>query len=40
VCWAFAAIEDGVLVAHEMWRGDASRQEADQRREWFNAHGW
>lgn len=40
VCWAFVAIEDGVLVAHEMWRGDASRQEADQRREWFNAHGW
>ncbi len=41
VCWAFVTLDDnGALSAHDSWRGDESRAEADQRREWFNAYGW
>lgn len=41
VCWAFAPLtDDGVLAEHDSWRGDATRADADRRREWFNAHGW
>ncbi|MFJ4038494.1 hypothetical protein ACIPVB_10450 [Microbacterium sp. NPDC090007] len=41
VCWAFVALtDDATLSAHDSWRGDESRTEADRRREWFNAFGW
>lgn len=41
VCWAFVPLDDGGrLSPHDTWRGDATRDEADRRREWFNAHGW
>lgn len=41
VCWAFVGLEaDGTLTAHDTWRGDPTRAEADQRRDWFNAFGW
>ncbi|VXB91634.1 MULTISPECIES: hypothetical protein [unclassified Pseudoclavibacter] len=40
VCFAFVTLDDGALSAHDSWRGDESREEADQRREWMNTHGW
>lgn len=40
VCFAFVPIESGLRAEHDSWRGDATREEADRRREWFNAHGW
>ncbi len=41
VCWAFVEVTaEGTLAPHDSWRGDESRQEADRRREWFNAFGW
>ncbi len=41
VCWAFVSLTaEGTLEPHDSWRGDESRQEADRRREWFNAYGW
>ncbi|MGO2748616.1 MAG: hypothetical protein ACTIA6_01025 [Pseudoclavibacter sp.] len=40
VCFAFVRLDDGKLVEHDSWRGDATREEADRRREWMNTHGW
>ncbi|KEP74811.1 hypothetical protein HR12_03920 [Microbacterium sp. SUBG005] len=41
VCWAFVDVTaEGTLAPHDSWRGDESREEADRRREWFNAFGW
>ncbi len=41
VCWAFVDRDArGMLVAHDTWRGDATRADADRRREWFNTFGW
>ncbi|WP_258070770.1 hypothetical protein [Pseudoclavibacter sp. AY1F1] len=40
VCFAFVALDVGTLSEHDSWRGDATREEADQRREWMNSHGW
>ncbi|MDU0327072.1 hypothetical protein RWH43_09925 [Microbacterium sp. KSW2-21] len=41
VCWAFVELTvEGTLSAHDSWRGDESRAEADHRRDWFNAFGW
>ncbi|MDQ1076028.1 MULTISPECIES: hypothetical protein [Microbacterium] len=41
VCWGFVPLDDaGRLLAHDTWRGDPTREEADRRRVWFNAHGW
>ncbi len=40
VCFAFVTLEGGELAEHDSWRGDPSREEADQRREWMNTHGW
>jgi hypothetical protein len=40
VCWGFEDVRAGMLAEHDSWRGDATRAEADRRREWFNAHGW
>ncbi|MDQ1084888.1 MULTISPECIES: hypothetical protein [Microbacterium] len=40
ICWAFVMPVNGVLSAHDSWRGDETRDEADRRREWFNSYGW
>lgn len=41
VCWAFVELTaESALAPHDSWRGDESREEADRRREWFNAFGW
>lgn len=40
VCFAFVQLGDATLAEHDSWRGDDTRQEADQRREWMNSHGW
>ncbi|MGP3534675.1 hypothetical protein ACTU3I_07760 [Microbacterium sp. RD1] len=40
VCDGFVPLRDGTLIEHDSWRGDATREEADRRREWFNTHGW
>ncbi|MFN3949471.1 hypothetical protein [Microbacterium sp.] len=40
VCWAFVTLADATLAPHDSWRGDASRADADHRRDWFNAFGW
>ncbi len=39
-CGAFVDVVAGALAEHDAWRGDATRAEADRRREWFNTHGW
>lgn len=39
-CWAFVTLADATLAPHDSWRGDASRADADHRRDWFNAFGW
>ena len=40
-CWGFVPLRrDGTLRAHDAWRGDRTRREAERRREWFNTHGW
>lgn len=41
VCLAFVPLVDGMLAAHDTWRGGADRpHDAERRRAWFNAHGW
>jgi hypothetical protein len=41
VCWAFVPrTEEGTLSPHDTWRGDATRADADRRRDWFNSYGW
>jgi hypothetical protein len=40
VCWGFVPVQGEALTEHDSWRGDATRQETDRRREWFNTHGW
>lgn len=40
VCGGFVALDDGLRVEHDSWRGDPVSDDDERRREWFNLHGW
>ncbi|WP_460775137.1 hypothetical protein [Microbacterium sp. GXF7504] len=39
-CTGFVPLEDGILAAHDAFRGTVDRAEREGRAAWFNAFGW